>query len=202
MWRGLHMSCHFQCWLTVTLCGWGADTDSQYGRQPAWGIPFGGALCAKFIQTCSIVGEQIMNRQIMNRQISLVSMLIPQCSLRQLSGCLDLKPCLPSHMMLWLIVDVCCLATRGISTRSAQILRWSFSDSQSHLDIGVNQPTWLIQVSITLWVQGNMEKRLEQSTIEAEKSSREKQLNFYFIILSNYENLHIYCRKLQNNIKK
>lgn len=35
---------------------------AKYGRQPAWGIPFGGALCVKFIQMCSIVGEQIMDR--------------------------------------------------------------------------------------------------------------------------------------------
>lgn len=72
------------CQLTAVSCG----CESHRGSKTACLklLPFGGASCAKLIQMCSSVGDELVQCW----QIG-----VSQCLLKQLSGCLAPKPYLP-----------------------------------------------------------------------------------------------------------
>lgn len=119
------MSCHYKV-DTVFVC---VCVDEEQTLKPQSihdsleeGCPFGGAFCAKFIQMCSTDKEQILCWH-----VGFVSMLIPQCSLRQLSGCLNPKPCLLTFRET--AIDYGCLlpGNQKYLTRAAQILRQFFT---------------------------------------------------------------------------
>lgn len=107
-----------QCWLSVILCGRGADTENHRVSKAASlkSCPFGDALCAKFIQMCSIVGEQILSWQI--GFVKAHASVLPEAGLNARWGSLVVAGLLrhvylQSERVLWLSIDVCCLATRS-----------------------------------------------------------------------------------------
>lgn len=107
-----------QSWLSVILCGWGADTENLRVSKaaPLKSCPFGDALCATFIQMCSIVGEQIRSWQI--GFVNVHASVLPEACLNARWGSVVVAWLLShvyhqSERVLWLIIDICYLATRS-----------------------------------------------------------------------------------------